>query len=101
MTSTRTIICSLLFAAIAVGTMPAQQNSQVSSILDKYKNWRYGMISVFRVNEEDGTVNKLNMLLGPPEPVIPEEAKQCRTKDEIEGYVLSGEIGRASCRERV
>ncbi|MBL0323496.1 MAG: hypothetical protein IPP80_14210 [Ignavibacteria bacterium] len=93
MTSTRTIICSLLFAAIAVGTMPAQQNSQVSSILDKYKNWRYGMISVFRVNEEDGTVNKLNMLLGPPEPVIPEEAKQCRTKDEIEGYVLSGGEG--------
>ncbi|MBL0321450.1 MAG: hypothetical protein IPP80_03565 [Ignavibacteria bacterium] len=49
MASTRTIICSLLFAAIAVGTMPAQQNSAGVSILDKYKNWRYGMISVFRV----------------------------------------------------
>jgi len=51
------------------------------------------MISVFRVNEEDGTINKLNMLLGPPEPIIPEEAKLCRTKDEIEGYVLSGGEG--------
>ncbi|HLP28818.1 MAG TPA: hypothetical protein VK147_09265 [Candidatus Didemnitutus sp.] len=93
MTSTRIIICTFLVATIAVGTMQAQQNSQVSSILDKYKNWRYGMISVFRVNEEDGTVNKLNMLLGPPEPVIPEEAKLCNKKDEIEEYVLSGGEG--------
>jgi len=83
----------MLLVAIAVVALPAQQNSQVSNILDKYKNWRYGMISVFRVNEEDGTINKLNMLLGPPEPIIPEEAKLCRTKDEIEGYVLSGGEG--------
>lgn len=83
----------MLLVAIAAVALPAQQNSQVSNILDKYKNWRYGMISVFRVSEEDGTINKLNMLLGPPEPVIPEEAKLCRTKDEIEGYVLSGGEG--------
>ncbi len=51
------------------------------------------MISVFRVNEEDGTVTKFNMLLGPPEPVIPEEAKLCNVKDDIEGYVLSGGEG--------
>ncbi len=93
MTSTRKILCTILLGTIAVVAVSAQQNSQVSTILNKYKNWRYGMISVFRVNEEDGTVTKLNMLLGPPEPVIPEEAKLCNVKDDIEGYVLSGGEG--------
>lgn len=93
MTSTRSILCTVLLVAIATAALPAQQNSQVANILAKYKNWRYGMISVFRVNEEDGTVNKLNMLLGPPEPVLSEEAKLCRAKDDIEGYVLSGGEG--------
>ena len=93
MTSTRKILCAILLGTIAVVAVSAQQNSQVSTILNKYKNWRYGMISVFRVNEEDGTVTKFNMLLGPPEPVIPEEAKLCNVKDDIEGYVLSGGEG--------
>ena len=93
MTSTRKILCAILLGTIAVVAVSAQQNSQVATILNKYKNWRYGMISVFRVNEEDGTVTKFNMLLGPPEPVIPEEAKLCNVKDDIEGYVLSGGEG--------
>lgn len=93
MTSTKSLLCTILVAAIAVVTVPAQQNSQVSQILDKYKNWRYGMISVFRVNEDDGTITNLNMLLGPPEPVMPEEAKNCRVKDDLESYVLSGGEG--------
>ncbi len=91
MTSPRTFLCTLLLVAIAAVTADAQQNAQVNSILDKFKNYRYGLISVFRV--EDDAVSKLNIVLGPPEPVIPEEAKQCRSKDDLEAYVLSGGEG--------
>lgn len=93
MTFTRITLCIVLGSALLTAAATAQQNSRVSAILDRYKNWRYGMISVFRVNEDDGSVGKLNMLLGPEEPQIPEEAKQCRNRDDIEGYVLSGGDG--------
>lgn len=76
--------------AVMSQTLPAQQNSQNKALLQKFRNWRYGMVSVFKVNEDDGTVANLNMLLGPTEPPLTEEAKECRSKDEIENYVLTG-----------
>jgi len=93
MTQVRTTVCTVLLAVLAVGVAPAQQNSQVRALLGKFKNWRYGMVSVFKVNEDDNSVTKLNMLLGPAEPVMPDDAKQCRYKDDIETYVLSGGEG--------
>lgn len=51
------------------------------------------MVSVFRVNEDDGTVSKLNMLLGPAEPALSEEAKACKNKEDIENLVLTGGEG--------
>lgn len=93
MTQVRTTVCTVLLAVLAVGVAPAQQNSQVRALLGKFKNWRYGMVSVFKVNEDDNSVSRLNMLLGPAEPVMPDDAKQCRYKDDIETYVLSGGEG--------
>lgn len=51
------------------------------------------MVSVFRVNEDDGTVTKLNMLLGPAEPALSDEAKNCKLKEDVENIVLTGGEG--------
>lgn len=79
--------------ALGVGQLPAQQSSQVQQLLLKYRNWRYGMISAFKVSETDGTIEKLNQLLGPKEPEMSEEARQCKQKEDVENYVISGGEG--------
>jgi len=93
MTRLRYIICTFLCLAFAIAEVPAQQNSQIKALLNKFRNWRYGMVSVFRVNEEDGTVTKLNMLLGPAEPALSDDAKLCKPKEDIENLVLTGGEG--------
>lgn len=93
MTRLRYIICTVLCLAFAIAEVPAQQNSQIKGLLQKFRNWRYGMVSVFRVNEEDGTVSKLNMLLGPAEPALSDEAKACKNKEDVENLVLTGGEG--------
>lgn len=93
MTRLRYIICTVLCLAFAMIEVPAQQSSQIKALLNKFRNWRYGMVSVFRVNEDDGTITKLNMLLGPPEPALSEEAKGCKNKDDVESLVLTGGEG--------
>ncbi|CAN5379828.1 hypothetical protein BH10BAC6_BH10BAC6_01190 [soil metagenome] len=89
----RISVCAVVLAAVSVGVVPAQQNTQVKSLLQKFRNWRYGMVSVYKVAEEDGSIQKLNMLLGPKEPALPDDAKVCKFRDELEGYVLSGGEG--------
>lgn len=90
----RTLVCMAILATMAVGVADAQQNTQVKSLLQKFRNWRYGLVSVYAVTDDDGsTMQKLNMLLGPKEPPLTDEAKACKFRDEIEGYVLSGGEG--------
>lgn len=93
MTRLRYFVCTVLCLTFVIAEVPAQQNSQIKGLLQKFRNWRYGMVSVFRVNEEDGTVSKLNMLLGPAEPALSDEAKECKNKEDIENLVLTGGEG--------
>jgi len=87
------ILSFMVLSVVCSVPAQAQQSTQVRNLLQKFKNWRYGMISVFKVGEEDGMVSNLNIVLGPPEPEQPEEAKGCRSKDDIEAYVLTGGEG--------
>lgn len=92
MTRLRHALYAVLMIAIFSAPAFAQQNSQINNLLLRYKNWRYGMVSVYKVAEGEDLVN-LNVLLGPKEPDLPEDAKQCRGRDEIESYVLTGGEG--------
>lgn len=93
MTRLRTAV--LMFLVICLAGVPAvpQQNSAVKNLLLRFKNWRYGMVSVFKVNEEETGVPGLNILLGPKEPDLSAEAQECKSKDDIESYVLTGGEG--------
>lgn len=51
------------------------------------------MVSVFKVSEDEAGVPGLNILLGPKEPDLSTEAQECRSKDDIESYVLTGGEG--------
>jgi hypothetical protein len=51
------------------------------------------MISVYKVGDEGGLLSNLNIVLGPAEPELPDEAKSCKNKDDIEAYVLTGGEG--------
>ncbi len=93
MTRMRSVIMVVVAIMMAAGPVIAQQNSQVRNLLLRFKNWRYGMVSVYKVSEEDGSVGKLNILLGPKEPEVTDEAKECKSRDEIAGYVLTGGEG--------
>lgn len=93
MTRLRTAVIVVMTTMIAAGPIIAQQNSQVKQLLQRFKNWRYGMVSVYKVSEEDGSVNKLNVLLGPKEPELTDEAKTCKQRDEVESLVLTGGEG--------
>ncbi len=84
------IMALSIFNAVPV---QAQQSAQIKNLLQRFKNWRYGMVSVYKVGEEDGMVSNLNVVLGPPEPEQPEEAKSCKNKDDVESYVLTGGEG--------
>ena len=85
----------LVFPVLAMLAIPAesQQNSTVKNLLLRFKNWRYGMVSVFKVNEDETGVPGLNILLGPKEPDLSDEAKECKQKDEVESLVLTGGEG--------
>lgn len=94
MTKPRAGIALLLLSIILSLPAVGQQNAtQVRQLLQKFKNWRYGMVSVYKVNEEDGSVGKLNILLGPKEPELTDEAKLCKQRDEVESMVLTGGEG--------
>lgn len=88
------VVCALL-----VGVLPAQSQTstasapQLKNLLQRYKNWRYGMISLYKVSEADESITNLNMVLGPREPELPEEAKACKKRDEVENIVLTGGEG--------
>ncbi|MBI2793908.1 MAG: hypothetical protein HYX66_04565 [Ignavibacteria bacterium] len=85
----------LMFLVICLAGVPAiaQQNSAVKNLLLRFKNWRYGMVSVFKVSDEETGVPGLNILLGPKEPDLNSEAQECKSKDDIESYVLTGGEG--------
>lgn len=93
MTRLRTVIIVVVATMVAAGPVIAQQNTQVKTLLQRFKNWRYGMVSVYKVGDEDGSVNRLNILLGPKEPELTEEAKTCKQRDEVESLVLTGGEG--------
>ena len=73
----------------------AQQNAQVKNLLLRFKNWRYGMVSVYKVPDADEveSIRRLNILLGPKEPEITDEAKDCKQRDDVESIVLTGGEG--------
>lgn len=93
----RTIISTLCLAIIALAHVPAtaQQNAQVKNLLMRFKNWRYGMVSVYKVPDGDEieSIRRLNILLGPREPEITDEAKDCKSRDDVESIVLTGGEG--------
>ena len=93
MTRLRTVIIVVVATMVAAGPVIAQQNTQVKTLLQRFKNWRYGMVSVYKVGDEDGSVNRLNILLGPKEPELTDEAKTCKQRDEVESLVLTGGEG--------
>ncbi len=88
---TRTTTTMVLLAVLLGTSVPtaAQQTSEVKNLLLRFKNWRYGMVSVYKVPDADelGSVRKLNILLGPAEPQMSDEARQCRAQSDVEGYV--------------
>ncbi len=92
MKSTRNAILLAVTVLLAAGPTVAQQNSQVRNLLLRFKNWRYGMVSVYKVTEGEPVTN-LNILLGPPEPQPSPEADSCRNRYEVENYVLTGGEG--------
>lgn len=94
MTKPGSFIAYILLTIAMTTSGVGQQNSpQVRQLLQKFNNWRYGMISVYKVNEEDGSIGKLNVLLGPKEPELTDEAKICKQRDEVESMVLTGGEG--------
>lgn len=69
-------------------TVYAQKTTEITAILNKFKNYRYSNVSIFSFREDDGSIQGLNMLLGPPEPILTEQAKAAKKKDEVESFVL-------------
>lgn len=66
---------TLIVAFLALATHAfAQNDAQVRSILGRFKNWRYGNISVFKLDDE--TMKGVTQLLN-PEPIMSEVAKKC------------------------
>lgn len=73
---------------VNVNDLHAQKTTEITAILSKFKNYRYSNVSIFSFREDDGSIQGLNMLLGPPEPILTDIAKGAKKKDEIESYVL-------------
>ncbi len=65
-----TAAVALLFSSTAFG----QSEAQLKSVLGKIKNYRYGNISVFKLDDE--TMKSVTELLN-PQPVISETASKC------------------------
>lgn len=85
----------LLFLALTVAAtcatpsaIYAQRTTEINSILNKFVSYRYSSVSVFRFRDDDGSVQGLNILLGPKEPELGDLPKQSRKKDELESAVL-------------
>lgn len=81
--------------ALAMVPVQAQQNAQIKNLLLRFKNWRYGMISLYKVPDADEaeSMRRLNILLGPREPEITDDAKECKSRDDVESIVLTGGEG--------
>jgi len=92
MKTVRNVILLIATGVLVVSPLAAQQNSQVKNLLMRFKNWRYGMVSVYEVTQGD-PIAHLNILLGPPEPKASEEADSCRKKFDVETYVETGGEG--------
>jgi hypothetical protein len=92
MKNVRNAILMATVGVLIATPMVAQQNSQVNNLLMRFKNWRYGMVSVYKVTEGE-PVTDLNILLGPPEPASTPEADSCRKKFDVETYVETGGEG--------
>jgi hypothetical protein len=89
--TTRTNKAITILAALCVTAAPmlAQQSSEVKNLLLRFKNWRYGMVSLYKVPDADDieSVRKLNIVLGPQEPQMREDAKECKYQNDLDGYV--------------
>lgn len=93
----RATILTLGMATFLMAALPtaAQQSAQIKNLLLRFKNWRYGMVSVYKVPDADEieSIRRLNILLGPKEPEISDEAKDCKQRDDVESIVLTGGEG--------
>lgn len=81
-------VSAVLMSTISVVNVHAQKTTEIMAILNKFKNYRYSNVSIFSFREDDGSIQGLNMLLGPPEPTLTDLAKAAKKKDDIESYVL-------------
>ncbi|MBX7155096.1 MAG: hypothetical protein U0Y96_12140 [Candidatus Kapaibacterium sp.] len=68
------LLLSCLLITGSVQQVHAQGEAQIRSILGKFKNYRYGNISIFKVDDE--SMRSIVQLLN-PEPIIPDAAKNC------------------------
>ncbi|MBL7975740.1 MAG: hypothetical protein JNJ85_12560 [Candidatus Kapabacteria bacterium] len=68
------LLLSCLLITASVQQVHAQGEAQIRSILGKFKNYRYGNISIFKVDDE--SMRSIVQLLN-PEPLIPDAAKNC------------------------
>lgn len=93
----RSISLTLGIATLLMAALPAaaQQNAEIKNLLLRFKNWRYGMVSLYKVPEVDEleSIRRLNILLGPKEPELTDEAKECKQRDDVESIVLTGGEG--------
>lgn len=65
---------AILLAAVDYHARTQTSDAQLRSIMSKFKNYRYGNISIFQLDAE--TMKGVTQLLN-PEPVITETAKSC------------------------
>jgi hypothetical protein len=71
---TRVFAIAALIGIICSPAMGQSSDAQLRSILSKFKNYRYGNISIFQLDAQ--TMKDVTQLLN-PEPVITETAKAC------------------------
>ncbi|MBL7997991.1 MAG: hypothetical protein JNL32_05075 [Candidatus Kapabacteria bacterium] len=64
------VLCSVPVVGVSQGASEAQLKSSLS----KFKNYRYGNISIFKLDDE--SMNGVTQLLN-PEPIQPEASKKC------------------------
>ncbi|GIV54841.1 MAG: hypothetical protein KatS3mg039_1359 [Candidatus Kapaibacterium sp.] len=87
---------TIVFIGIVCSGIPAAgqtSDAQLRSILSKFKNYRYGNISIFQLDAE--TMKGVTQLLN-PEPVITESAKACAASRQTQIDDKVAELGCAA-----
>ncbi len=54
-------VSAVLMSTISVVNVHAQKTTEIMSILNKFKNYRYSNVSIFSFREDDGSIQGLNI----------------------------------------